>query len=428
MDEDTLNSILNDNVQPDPNFLQDKVDEIQSNKPIDETTIHCDEPGCDASFSGTMARAQLGRHKSAKHGIKKEVEQKTKGKLNTENLNQIPTSSSYLEELLEGFAIPNRKGILLALKDDSQNIDELREALKSVRVDKNTADYIVKKYASSVGKNVADIGTPVTEPQISPLKATVGMLNDSLQVQLLQNMLQPKQSDTKNPELEQMKLQMASMVEQNKRLEALLTQQKVDNEINLLKKALEDSKREYGGQLGSLSDSMKEFVTAMMNSQEKMALQNDNKFEKLILQMQHKQETDELKKEVEIAKANSNKSFIEKGLEVVDKKLDAAGQVFGMAAKQNIDIEKAQTARDLINQGVPKNEAFAVTGLANGIIQNNMRELDEIEAHKELKKLADELNKQPVSPQPQPQPQTQPEPIVEPQPEPIKFATGPDER
>ncbi len=407
MDSDELNRIIGQDTDS-PQIFET---EAAKPKPVDETTVYCDE--CDASFSGTMARAQLGRHKSAKHGIKKEVQTKDVKKVEKSD-SQIPTSASYLEELLEGFAIPNRKGILLALKDDSQNIDELREALKSVRVDKNTADYIVKKYAASVGKNVADTGAAVVEPQISPLKATVGMLNDSLQVQLLQNMLQPKQSDTKNPEVEQMKLMMSRLEESNRALQQQLTQQATENRIKQLEEELKESRKEAQNDIGSLASSLKDFTQNLTNA-----------FEKHILERDFHRREDELKKEVEIAKANSNKSFIEKGLEVVDKKLDAAGQVFGMAAKQNIDLEKAQTARDLINQGVPKNEAFAVTGLANPLINNNLRELDEIEAHKELKKLAAELNKQPVSPQPQQQPQQVP---VEPQPEPIKFATGPDER
>lgn len=356
MNEKELNDIIGN--QSNDTFLNTEKDSIipETIQPIQEGFV-C--PDCNKSFKTQLAL--IGHSRTHNKGIKEKSSLKKAD-------NQIPTSTSYLEEMLEGYSIPNRKGILLALKDNPESIDELREALKSVRVDKNTADYIVKKYANSIGKNISSESAPV-EISVSPLKQTVGMLNDSLQVQLLQNMLQPKQSiDINNPKMDAIQLQMAQMQEANKRLEALLTQQKTDNEINLLKKQLEDVKRESNGQIGSVMDNLKEYITSMTNFQEKAMLQNDNKFEKLLLEMRHQKETDELKNQLQQAtnsKPLQERAF-DKTSEIADKALMGIGNVYNKALSSQDTLEKANAAMLMKQQGFS-------TDIINNILNPNQK-------------------------------------------------------
>ncbi len=413
MDRETLNEILQGQVQPDPSFLDEAKPTSEDVK--EANPLAC--PHCDYVAETEMGlRAHQKKHK--KDGVVEVESAKPKKEKYETNISEIPSDYDRLASLLQSFGVPNHKGVIEGMKLYNINdINTLKDLLRNVSTPQGKSDAIVKVWAEMQGLNRVPQVSELTAKKTDGLDEVFAMQERMLRMKMLESMVGQNNGSKANPEFDSLKSIVLQLQESNRALQQQLTQQATENRIKQLEEELKESRKEAQNDIGSLASSLKDFTQNLTNA-----------FEKHILERDFHRREDELKKEVEIAKANSNKSFIEKGLEVVDKKLDAAGQVFGMAAKQNMDIEKAQTARDLINQGVPKNEAFAVTGLANNIIHNNMRELDEIEAHKELKKLADELNKQPVSPQPQPQPQTQPEPIVEPQPETIRFATGPDER
>ena len=408
MDDSTLNSIIGDeNIS---------TESIASTVNTDDGTLHCDEPGCDASFSGVMAKAQLGRHKSAKHGIHNTTAKKSSVS-KVENLNQIPTSQSYLEELLAGYNVPARNGILLSIKDDPENIDELGEALKSVRVDKNTADFIIKKYAKSVGKNIST--EPIIQKEPDAIDDILARKKKEADLKLYDSFVQGNQNqkqdsgeisrltqmiaDMQRQQGEQQRQFNEKLVEHERKYTEQLEKQRQQQELLSLKEELRAMRERSDQQIGSLSGTMSEFAKDITGSMEKYIMERDF----------HRKE-DELKKEIEVVKANSNKSLNEKVIDKVENLVNSTGAGFAGIARENIGNERALLLSNLLSQGIPYPQAMqAITGRAVPSAEQEYRNLAKITSEIEQEKKA-------AIPQP-------PEKLPEPEPEvisPVKFNVG----
>jgi|GEM_PF-6775227 len=225
--------------------------------------LHCQEEGCPYVAHGTMAKAQMGRHMSASHGIRKEPTVKTTTTTATKKdiSIQIPTQSSYLEELLEGFSVPNRKGIMLIMKSSPEDIEKLREALKSVRVDKNTSDFVIKEYATSIGKQINIDST-------NPINTAPNAFNDIMtrkqkeaDMRMYDNYISGNQQNQPNAEMLAMKAQIQSLTD-------LLTKNQLQDEIKALRAETIQQKKENDGALGGIVESMKEFMIEFKHREE----------------------------------------------------------------------------------------------------------------------------------------------------------------
>lgn len=367
MDEDTLNNILQNKAETDLQINETEVAKPNKDKIINETTVYCDEPGCDSYFSGDMAKAQLGRHKSTKHGIHNTTSPK-KVSANKIDDDLIPTTYNRLEMLLSGYGIKGSKGIMQSV--NMHNVEAptfiplLKDLLRSTGTSPGVIQAITDSWSMIIGQKPVSTeqNTVTSKPDFTD--DMMAQAEKKAKLDWVMNMygggMNQKQS-VANPELEAIKSQMTQLQASNTALQQQLTQQATDNKIAALTKALEESNRANNGQIGSVMENMKEFAQSITNMQEKVMLQNDAKFEKLLLQMQHKEEINEYKNRLD--QANSSKPMGEKMIDLIDKKVDAIGQGFGAAMKETIGTEKADSISRLIQNGIPAQQAMSIVGV-----------------------------------------------------------------
>lgn len=387
MEQSELDSIIGESLSPIENTQNNTV-EIQ---PDTSKPYTCDV--CNKSFSTNLA---LIGHKRS-HGIKEKSSLKNEVKAT----DVLPENIAFLKNVLKSFGAKGSQNILDGMADNPTDLTELRDLLAS-NENKSNVPYILKRYSNYIGMPIPEEKSSLQTQ--SGFGDMYGMAKQAMELKMMNNLFGDNNNNKPNTELEAIKLQMAQMAEANKRLEALLTQQKTDNEINLLKKELEDSKREYGGQLGSLSDSMKEVVTNIYHMQEKSSLENSSKFEKLLMEMRHEKETDILKKQ--IAEAQSSKPMAEKMLDVLDKKVDALGSGFGAALKETIKTEQADSIHKLIQSGIPPQQAMSIVGIPN---RPNLPSAEQ--EYRNLERATQEIIKEtpkPIEKPPEPQVETTP--------------------
>lgn len=409
MDNDTLNNIIGN--QGDANPQLHEIDVAEPKKIIDDTTVYCDVDGCEAYFSGDMAKAQLGRHKSTKHGIKPQKPVKPI------IVNEIPTSATYLETLLTAFGIPNKPGILLSLQNNPEDVTRLKDMLRAVATPMGKIDGVLTLYKEYLGvptKNI-DTNTPPKDftdemiiqaekksraEWIANLYGGGGHNKDTGEMSRLTQMI----ADMQKQQAEQQRQFNEKLVEMQKQYKDDIEKSRTHDEIQALKKTLEDSKREAGGQIGGVMDNLKEFAQSITNMTEKNMMQNENKFEKLLLEMRHSKETDELKNQLQ--QANSSKPMGEKMFELLDKKTDAAGQAFASAMKETIGTERADSISRLIQNGIPAHQAMQIVGVSQRPI------LPSAEAeYQKLQIATQELEREQAAKQEAPQPAPEPAPI-----------------
>lgn len=317
-------------------------------------------PVCNKSF--TTQLAMIGHQRTH-----------NKGKLSTkknDSLNTIPTSISHLEELLAGYNVPSRNGILLSVRDNPEDIDELREALKSVRVDKNTADYIIKKYAKSIGKSISTEGTTGVSPkEPDAIDDILARKKKEADLRMYDSYIQngSNNGSKTNPELEAMKVQVAKMEESNRRLEDMLLKQQTDAKIAALEAEMKNREDRFGGQVAQLADALKDFATVQ-------------KHESDLLRMEvlHTREKEKLQQEVDKATkgANAQERFQNRLADAIENVGAGVGQHLVKFGENTVGYDSLKTMKELSDRGFSPEEVKQIMMARRGPVPHGTSEAD----------------------------------------------------
>lgn len=348
MEKEEMKKILGEEPR-EPSFLVDDAS-VRSTDQLPSTDIQkvpaidgvvCDV--CGQEFTGTMSRAQLGRHKSAKHGIKsaKSAEPKAEDII-------IPTSESYLGTLLKAFSIPNKEGILLAMQNTPNDLHRLKDMLRAVAVPAPKIEGVITLYSENLGLK-PEAASTVPEVRTSPLKEVLGTMQDSLNIKLLQKMLSDDSGkESSKSEIESLKRQMD---ERDKKLEELLLKKETDTKIEKLEAEIKRQKEENNSQVGSVSAVVEKLI---------------HELDKRDIQQQAREEMQKKDRIIEQMQTNTAAPLAEKMLNKVDGMLTNAGATFAKQNEQTIraneSIERSQMALALLRSGLTPEQTMEVIG------------------------------------------------------------------
>ncbi|VVB85057.1 Uncharacterised protein [uncultured archaeon] len=410
MKDDELESIIG--VQSvDPSFIaEDTEKQTTSISPDPSKSYVCET--CGKPFSTPLA---LTGHKRT-HGIKKE---KTETVSQKEVSGLLPENLAFLKQQLRAFGAKGADNILQGMADNPSDLTELRDLL-GANENKSNVPYILKRYSNYIGVPLPEEKPTSTESNFGSM---FGMAKQAMELKMMQNLFGEKTETKSTPEMDSVKLQLAAMAESNKKLEQLLLQQATDNKIQQLQKQLEDNKRESGGQIGSMMDTMKEFGNQFTNAFEKSALENQNKFEKLLMEMRHKEEISQYQQKLD--SAVSNRPLQERLLDKVENLTNSTGAGLAALSKKGMEdqttMERAVLANSLLEKGMRPEQ---VASIINS--QPQRTTVHPGDSAREWQKLQEVANKeaQPPEPQPQIKPEVKSQPEPETQAEAIKFNAG----
>lgn len=268
--DDTLNQLTS------PDMM--KVSDID----IVEDGIRCDYPGCEASFSGVMAKAQLGRHKSAKHNIKKaSVTVDNKPTQTTVQSSIIPTSETKLEAILKAFSVPSKEGIMLSMQDKPDDIHRLRDMLRAVSVPAGKIEAVTNLYSEYLGVKSENNNIVPKIPEMEFADKMMIEAEKKAKAEWVAKLYGGNSNNQPNHEMDALKTQMNSILETNKLLQQQLIENKRESEISELKKQnqllieqIKQNKDDADGQAGHLAASMKDFATNISHMLEKKELES----------------------------------------------------------------------------------------------------------------------------------------------------------
>lgn len=283
---------------------------------------------CGQEFTGVMAKAQLGRHKSAKHGIKS-ASAKEKGTAITSEQakTEIPTTETYLATVLRAFSVPNQPGILLSMQNNPDDIPRLKDMLRAVALPNQKIEAVITLYREYLGVPSKSVDAETPSSQQSPLKQTLSTLSDTIALQSLQKIAGG--GGHESSEVASLKLQLAEMKD-------MLLRQKSDDELKLLKEELKKSKEETEGHMGSVASALKEYITEDRHKWE--MFQKDQAY------------SAELKAIREALQASQSGASLTLGEKMLNKGEALADKVLGGVGKFNADIINRTVANDVMEQ------------------------------------------------------------------------------
>ncbi len=366
MESDMLNSIIGDQTSDDSQLVE--AEKPKKEKVIDNTTVYCDEPGCNEYFSGAMAKAQLGRHKSAMHDIHKS-EKVTSPKEEHKIKDMVPENLAYLRAVLKSFSAKNTENIINGMLDNPESIDELRDLLVASGTDTKAHPLILRRYATYIGQPLTENSTAISTSAPTGAKAKYRQYLEDRAEEAYIILMEQKASGNQNKDTgeiskltqamadmqRQFNDKLAEMQRQNAEQLRAFTESKKEDEyrrtIELLKEEIKSVRENSGSQISQVADSMKQFAMEITHS-----------FEKKEILDKHERETTELKKE--IAAAQNNKPLQEKMLDKTEALANnvAAGlgamTAKGMSSQET--LERANSALALAQAGYTPQQAESI--------------------------------------------------------------------
>ncbi len=207
---------------------------------------------CGAQFHGKMAKAQLGRHKSAKHGITSVKESKATTKVDT---GILPESLSYLKNsCLKPFGCKGLENVTQGMMDAPEDLGLLQSLLSANDNSKNIP-YILQRYSSYLGKPVPTADGVVSKPDTGA-KATYKQFMEDRAEQAYISLMESQAHSKNNNESSE----VATLKSEINSLKEMMLKQQQQNEINALKEELKKTKDESDSNAGSLASMLKTYM------------------------------------------------------------------------------------------------------------------------------------------------------------------------
>jgi hypothetical protein len=347
MEVEQLNAILADK--------SDSLIEAEITSPSTDGQYICET--CGKPFKTDLARrGHMQTHVGRYPKKEKEISTSGSGSGKIKDDNAIPTIYDRLENLLKGYGVKGVAGIMQSANmyeiDMMAFVPILKDLLRNTGTTPGLIGNIADAWSLIIGVKPEPTNAIIPEIKPSPLRETINMIQETIQLQALQNMAGNNNGNKSNPEIEAVKIQLLKMEEHNKKLEELLLKQRQEAEMQLIRDELKKTQEDNKASLGSLTNGLDEFITSFTHREELKA--QEDKFTKQV---------QELKEELRL---NNSKPLQEKMLDKIDGTLNNLGAGFAEMNKHTIQansaIERGDRAMALINAGVPVNDIASILG------------------------------------------------------------------
>ncbi len=348
---------------------------------------------CGETFPTPIAKAT---HIRTQHkGMTKERSSLKEVAATTKQSDVLPESIAYLKNsCLKPFGCKGLENVAMGMLDAPEDLNLLQSLLSANDNSKNIP-FILQRYSSYIGKPVPTLdGQHIPEVRISPLKDSMAMMKDGFDMKVMMKMFNEDNNGSKpNAELEILKTQMNTILEQNRTLQQQLLENQRKAEID----KLAEQNKQLAEELKNQKEANKNDFTSLGGILQDYMQKDASKWDMFNVTQKHNEELRKIGEIITEMKNATNSSDAVKMIKEVKGTLtdlgSGAGQILGKSAADNAFMEKANAIAALQNRGFSPEQITQMLSDKHSIRGTAQQEAENLKILEAMNRAADKLDK-----------------------------------